>query len=149
MVHKHGSFCRAACQRHEHFWCKRPSPQPRAARRQSRGVWCGGLRHLCRTGQGREGRDHLPQQWHSGGSAPHDDFQKQQNIEQAKRFVDYVLSEEGQSIVANAFLLPARSDAAAKRPLLSSFKHFPPESDAQRAGRAALLERFDALFVRK
>ena len=76
-------------------------------------------------------------------------FKSSKNIEQAKRFVDYVLSEEGQSIVANAFLLPARSDAAAKRPLLSSFKHFPPESDAQRAGRAALLERFDALFVRK
>lgn len=71
------------------------------------------------------------------------------NIEQAKRFVDYVLSEEGQQIVANAFLLPARSDIAAKRPLLDSFKHFPPESNEQRAGRAALLERFDALFVRK
>lgn len=76
-------------------------------------------------------------------------FKSSKKPEQAKRFIDYVLSEEGQHIVAKAYLLPARSDIPAKRPLLSSFKHFPPESDAQRAGRAALLERFDALFIRK
>lgn len=76
-------------------------------------------------------------------------FKSSKNTEQAKRFVDYVLSEQGQQMVAEAFLLPARSDVAAKRPVLSSFKNFPQESDVQRAGRAALLERFDALFVRK
>ena len=76
-------------------------------------------------------------------------FKSSKKQEQAKRFVDYVLSDEGQSIVANAFLLPARSDVPAKRPALSSFKHFPQETDAQRAGRKALLEQFDALFIRK
>ena len=35
------------------------------------------------------------------------------------------------------------------RPALGSFQAWPPESDAQRAGRAALLQRFDELFVRK
>lgn len=76
-------------------------------------------------------------------------FKSSKKPEQAQRFVDFVLSDEGQAIVAKSFLLPARSDIPAKRPLLSSFKHFPQESDAQRAGRTALLERFDALFVRK
>ena len=76
-------------------------------------------------------------------------FKNSKKAEQAKRFVDYVLSEEGQKIVAKSFLLPARADVAAQRPVLSSFKHFPQESEAQRAGRSALLERFDALFVRK
>lgn len=76
-------------------------------------------------------------------------FKSSKKEEQAKRFVDYVLSDEGQQIVAKSFLLPARTDVAAKRPALDSFKSFPQDSDAQRAGRTALLQRFDALFVRK
>jgi len=76
-------------------------------------------------------------------------FKSSKKAEQAKRFVDYVLSDEGQQIVAKSFLLPARSDVTAKRPALSSFKSFPQDSDAQRAGRTALLQRFDELFVRK
>ena len=76
-------------------------------------------------------------------------FKRSPKAEQAKRFVDYVLSDEGQRIVAKSYLLPARSDVPALRPALGSFQAWPPESDAQRAGRAALLQRFDELFVRK
>lgn len=76
-------------------------------------------------------------------------FKSSKKPEQAKRFIDYVLSDEGQKMVANAYLLPARADVPAKRPALDSFKAFAQESDAQRAGRAALLQRFDELFVRK
>lgn len=76
-------------------------------------------------------------------------FKSSKNKEQAKRFIDYVLSDEGQRLVANAYLLPARADVPAKRPTLETFKTFAQESDAQRAGRTALLQRFDELFVRK
>ena len=76
-------------------------------------------------------------------------FKHSPQPEQAKRFVDYVLSDEGQRIVAQSLMLPARADVPAQRPALDSFKAFAQESDAQRAGRAALLQRFDALFVRK
>lgn len=36
--------------------------------------------------------------------------------EQAKAFIDYVLSPEGQQAVADAWLMPARQDVEAKRP---------------------------------
>ena len=35
--------------------------------------------------------------------------------DEARKFVDYVLSEEGQRAVADAWLMPARQDVAAKR----------------------------------
>lgn len=34
----------------------------------------------------------------------------------AKKFVDFVLSDAGQTLVANRYILPARSDIQAKRP---------------------------------
>lgn len=76
-------------------------------------------------------------------------FKSTKKVDQAKRFVDYVLSEEGQKIVASTYLIPARTDVAAQRPTLKDFKNFPQESDAQRSGRKDLLDRFGALFVRK
>ena len=42
----------------------------------------------------------------------------------AKAFIDYVLSPEGQAKVADAWLMPARRDVAAKRPLLDALKVF-------------------------
>lgn len=76
-------------------------------------------------------------------------FKSSKKPEQARRFIDYVLSDEGQAIVAKSYLLPARSDVKALRPSLAEFKAFPQESDAQRAGRQALLQRFGELFIRK
>ncbi len=57
---------------------------------------------------------------------------------EAKAFIDYVLSPEGQAKVADAWLMPARRDVAAKRPLLDALEgaaHH--QRGQQRAGRRA------------
>ncbi len=69
--------------------------------------------------------------------------------EDAKRFVDFVLSEAGQARVAATFLIPARQDIQAKRPLVKDIKALAPASESERAGRQSLLQRFTALFGRK
>ncbi|WP_172606633.1 ABC transporter substrate-binding protein [Pantoea coffeiphila] len=68
-----------------------------------------------------------------------------QNAADAKAFVDYVLSEEGQQKVADAWLMPARSDVGAKRPLLSDLKILPAQSSGS-ADRGSVLKRFADLF---
>lgn len=45
-----------------------------------------------------------------------------QHPQEAKQFVDYVLSIEGQKLVADYFLLPARTDVAARRPGYNELK---------------------------
>ncbi|MGJ4749171.1 extracellular solute-binding protein, partial [Leptospira sp. SA-E8] len=67
----------------------------------------------------------------------------------ARKFIDYVLSDAGQKMVAETFLMPARTDVAAKRPGITEFKALPPASDSERAGRATLLEKFGQLFNRQ
>lgn len=66
----------------------------------------------------------------------------------ARKFIDYVLSDAGQTAVARVYLIPARSDVTAQRPGLDSFKALPPADAQERAGRQALLERFTELFAR-
>lgn len=66
----------------------------------------------------------------------------------ARKFVDYVLSDAGQAAVAKTFLIPARTDVAAQRPALDSFKTLPPANEQERTGRQSLLERFTELFIR-
>ncbi|MDA8492580.1 ABC transporter substrate-binding protein [Kluyvera georgiana] len=68
-----------------------------------------------------------------------------QHADDAKAFVDYVLSPEGQTMVADAWLMPARSDVAAKRPLLGELKVLPTTSDGS-SERSAVLARFSTLF---
>jgi iron(III) transport system substrate-binding protein len=68
----------------------------------------------------------------------------------ARKFIDFVLSPQGQKRVAEAYLVPARQDIAIKRPALKDIKLLPDAgSDAQVASRAALLYRFSTLFGRK
>jgi iron(III) transport system substrate-binding protein len=68
----------------------------------------------------------------------------------ARKFVDFVLSPQGQARVAEAFLIPARQDITIKRPALTEIKLLPDAgADAQYASRAALLYRFSTLFGRK
>lgn len=68
----------------------------------------------------------------------------------ARKFIDFVLSPEGQARVAAAYLIPARSDIAIKRPALKDIKLLPESPDAANyASRAALLHRFSTLFGRK
>ncbi|MCA1326927.1 ABC transporter substrate-binding protein [Herbaspirillum sp. alder98] len=68
----------------------------------------------------------------------------------ARKFIDYVLSPQGQARVAEAYLIPARADIAIQRPALKDIKLLPESPDAANvASRAALLHRFSSLFGRK
>ncbi|MBD9449170.1 ABC transporter substrate-binding protein [Rhizobium sp. RHZ01] len=44
------------------------------------------------------------------------------NQDEAKKFIDYMLSDEGQTLVADQMLMPARTDIPANRPLISDLK---------------------------
>jgi len=44
------------------------------------------------------------------------------NQDEAKKFVDYMLSDEGQKAVADQMLMPARTDIPANRPLIGDLK---------------------------
>ncbi|KAB1088467.1 ABC transporter substrate-binding protein [Neorhizobium galegae] len=44
------------------------------------------------------------------------------NQDDAKKFIDYMLSDEGQKAVADEMLMPARADIPANRPLISDLK---------------------------
>lgn len=68
-----------------------------------------------------------------------------QQADEAKAFVDYVLSPEGQAMVADAWLMPARDDVKAKRPLLNELKILPTSSDGK-SERSEILKRFNTLF---
>ncbi len=61
------------------------------------------------------------------------------NPEGARAFIDYVLSDEGQAMVAAVNLMPARADVPADRPLIADLKvmEVDPATD-----RAATLARF-------
>ncbi|MGV7092169.1 ABC transporter substrate-binding protein [Siccibacter turicensis] len=64
----------------------------------------------------------------------------------AQAFVDYVLSPEGQKMVADAWLMPARTDVQAKRPLFTELNLLPTKSDGT-SERSAVLKRFNTLFT--
>lgn len=66
-------------------------------------------------------------------------------VENAKAFVDYVLSAEGQQAVADAWLMPARADIKGKRPAFSDLKLLPQSEDGA-ATRSHVLARFGHLF---
>ncbi|HCI9397721.1 TPA: ABC transporter substrate-binding protein [Klebsiella variicola] len=69
-----------------------------------------------------------------------------QHADDAKAFIDYVLSPEGQARVADAWLMPARRDVAAKRPLLDALKALPTTSEGS-SERGAVLARFSQLYA--
>lgn len=63
----------------------------------------------------------------------------------AKRFIDYALSDEGQKLVANVYLLPARTDVAARRPGWKDIKLLPAEA-AGAPSRADTLTHFKTVM---
>ncbi|RFA33882.1 extracellular solute-binding protein [Alkalilimnicola ehrlichii] len=65
--------------------------------------------------------------------------------EQARKLIDYLLSEAGQRSAADAWLMPARQDIAAKRPPFQALRLL-PLSNAVDAHRRAALARFAGLF---
>lgn len=73
--------------------------------------------------------------------------------EQAKAFIDYVLSDAGQALVAGTYLMPARADIPAQRPGLDQIPLLVPAAGADGkpqapADRATLLQNFSKAFGR-
>lgn len=73
-------------------------------------------------------------------------WSKQQD--DAKKFVDYMLSDAGQKAVADAYLMPARSDVKANRPLISDLKIIEIDSAAVNSKRRETLDAFKAIFAK-
>lgn len=73
-------------------------------------------------------------------------WSKQQD--DAKKFIDYVLSDEGQATVASVELMPARTDIAADRPLIGDLTILPIDSQAVYSKRQETLEQFGAAFAK-
>ena len=63
------------------------------------------------------------------------------HVAEATKFIDYVLSDDGQKAVAKVFLLPARTDVAARRPGWKQIKLL-PEKAAGSQQRLATLASF-------
>jgi iron(III) transport system substrate-binding protein len=63
------------------------------------------------------------------------------NVDGSKKFMDYLLSEEGQKLAAGVYLLPARTDIEAKRPGWKDIKLLPTEK-VSADERAATLAKF-------
>ena len=62
----------------------------------------------------------------------------------AKAFIDYVLSDEGQAAVAKVYLMPARTDVKADRPLIGDLKIISVDTDKVYAARKEILSGFTA-----
>lgn len=75
-------------------------------------------------------------------------FKSSKHQEQARQFIDYVLSEAGQEAVAEAWLMPARSDVGARRPLFQDLRILPQEQASSSTLRSDTLQRFNTLFGR-
>ncbi|MBB3769939.1 iron(III) transport system substrate-binding protein [Angulomicrobium tetraedrale] len=66
----------------------------------------------------------------------------------SKAFIDYVLSDEGQKAVAATYLMPARSDVKANRPLISDLKILPVDAAAVYGTRDTTLAEFAKLLAK-
>lgn len=66
--------------------------------------------------------------------------------EDAERFIDYVLSDEGQAEVAKVYLIPGRSDIKADRPLMKDIKLLPIDTAALDPKRNETLAEFAKIF---
>ena len=71
--------------------------------------------------------------------APHRD--------EARKLVDFMLSEEGQNLVAKTFLIPARGDIRAQRPAPGEFKMLAPDWAFVEKSQTQLVERFRKQIV--
>ncbi|MFC5386337.1 ABC transporter substrate-binding protein [Aquamicrobium segne] len=68
------------------------------------------------------------------------------NQDEAKAFIDYMLSDAGQAIIAATNLMPSRTDIAANRPLINDLNILKIDSEAVYAGRADTLASFATIF---
>jgi iron(III) transport system substrate-binding protein len=65
----------------------------------------------------------------------------------ARKLVDFMLSEEGQTLVAKTFLIPARTDTRAQRPVPGEFKMLAPDWDFVEKNQTQLVSRFSKEIV--
>ena len=70
-----------------------------------------------------------------------------ENQDEAKKFIDYILSEAGQTMVADTYLMPARADMEAKRPTIAELKLLPVNEDANEK-RKEILTTFANTFAK-
>jgi iron(III) transport system substrate-binding protein len=64
------------------------------------------------------------------------------NQDAARRFIDHMLSDDGQQRVARLFLMPARPEIPATRPTIAQIRVLPFDEAAVEARRAEILARF-------
>ena len=64
------------------------------------------------------------------------------NQDDAKKFIDYMLSDEGQKAVAGEMLMPSRTDVPANRPLISDLKLLKYDTAAVYGKRKDTLKQF-------
>ncbi|MDO5528149.1 MAG: ABC transporter substrate-binding protein [Paracoccus sp. (in: a-proteobacteria)] len=69
--------------------------------------------------------------------------------EAAKAFVDFVLSEEGQKLVAETYLMPARTDIEGLRPGIDELTVIEVDEDAASARRDEIIARFNEVVVNR
>ena len=68
------------------------------------------------------------------------------NQDEAKKFVDYMLSDAGQTLVAKTFLMPARTDIPADRPLIADLKLLNYDAATVQGKRKETLEKVSGIF---
>jgi iron(III) transport system substrate-binding protein len=71
------------------------------------------------------------------------------NQDDAKKFIDYMLSDEGQKLVADQMLMPSRTDIPASRPLISDLKLLKYDTAAVYGKRKETLKTFADLYGAK
>jgi len=69
------------------------------------------------------------------------------NQDEAKQFIDYMLSDEGQKMVADTYLMPSRTDIPANRPLIGDLKILPIDAKEVYGKRNDTLKEFGAAFA--
>lgn len=71
------------------------------------------------------------------------------NREEARRLIDFMLSAEGQSLVAKTFMIPALADIKAQRPVPGDFKAFAPDWSFVEKNQTQIIARFRKEIVEK
>lgn len=71
------------------------------------------------------------------------------NADGAKAFVDFVLSEAGQALVAETFLMPARTDVEALRPGIAELTVIDVDADAVQSRRDEIIARFNETVINR
>ncbi|MCC5977576.1 MAG: ABC transporter substrate-binding protein [Salinarimonas sp.] len=76
-------------------------------------------------------------------------FESTQNPDAAKAFVDFVLSDAGQALVAETFLMPARTDIEGLRPGINELNVIEIDEDAVAARRDEIIARFNETVIER